>query len=190
MSFIEGIEDLKGEKLLVWLFEFVQKIPYRISRFDSKFKSCSESVNISLEKGDCRHKSLLLYNLLLERNFDASKVVAIFDWKDLPIPEEILGILKKSGTRMVHSLLKVRINEHYSIYVDPTWNTELGRIGFPVTKRWDGKSHTAKVTNGKVEYYESEGFNERDYGVVLDEGEFSEFAEVLNMWLDEVCPIK
>ncbi len=190
MTFIEGTEDLRGEELLVKLFRFVQNIPYRVCPFDSNVGICGEAVNISLRKGDSRHKSLLLYNLLLERNFDVTRVKVIFDWKDLPVPSEILGILKKSGTKWSHDALRLNSNEYYSVYVDATWNPELRRIGFPVTGDWDGKSLTKQVSEGKLEYFDVEGFRCEDHGIFLDEDEVRGFGEALNSWLDEVCPIR
>ncbi len=190
MTFLDGIEGLEGAELLVKLFYFVQNIPYRVSAFDSSFNHGGESVSIFIKKGDCRHKSLLLYNLLLEKNFDVTRMKVIFDWKDLPIPKEILGILEKSGTRWSHNVLRLDINKYYPVYVDPTWNFELEHIGFPVTKAWDGKGLTEQVTKGKLEYFESEGFRNEDHGIFIDKDEAAEFAETLNMWLDEVCPIR
>jgi hypothetical protein len=190
MAFLDGIEDLRGPELLIKLFHFVQNIPYRISPFDDKFNHAGESVSIFIKKGDCRHKSLLLYNLLQEKNFDVDKVKVIFDWKDLAIPKEILGILKKSGTRWSSDALKLNINEHYPVYVDPTWNFELERAGFPVTKVWDGKGMTKQITEGELEYFDAEGFRDADHGIVLDKDEVEEFSEALNAWLDSVAPIR
>jgi len=181
---MEGLEDLQGEELLIKLFRFVQAIPYRISKFE-KTGILGESVNTSIKCGDNRHKTLLLYNLMMERNFDVDRCKVIFDWADLPIPQEILSILEKSGTRMAHEVLKLNANEHYSIYLDPTWNPELGSIGFPVTGDWDGKSPTGQVTNGDLRYFDAEGFSDEDHGIILDEDEVEEFFDALNMWLDE-----
>lgn len=189
MTYIEGLEDLRGKELLIRSFEFVQRIPYRVSRFESNPGVCREATHIGLEKGDCRHKTLLLYNLLMERNFDVERVKVVFDWRDLPIPAEILGILK-SGTRWSHDALKFRVNDKYSIYIDPTWNVELERLGFPVTRSWDGDSNTAQVTRGKLEYFDHERFNGAEHGVVVDKEEALEFGRALNEWLDRECGIR
>ncbi len=190
MASLDGIEDLRGSELLVKLFHFVQNIPYRVSFFDDSFSHGGESVSIFIKRGDCRHKSLLLYNLLQEKNFDVDKMKVIFDWKDLPIPKEILEILKKSGTRWSSDALKLNINEHYPVYVDPTWNFELSDVGFPVTKVWDGKGMTKQITEGELEYFDAEGFRDEDHGIVLDEDEVKEFGGALNVWLDLVAPIR
>ena len=110
--------------------------------------------------------------------------------KDLPIPAEILGILRKSGTRWSGDVLKLNINPYYPVYVDATWNFELESLGFPVTKVWDGKGSTEQMTRGKLEYFEAEGFRDEDHGIVLDEDEVKRFGEALNSWLDSVVSIK
>jgi len=172
-------------ELLGQLFKKAQKIPYQVSMFDKDQHHLKEVVNIAMKQGDCRHKSLLLYNLLQERTFDAEKIKVIFDWKDLPIPPEILGILKKSGTRWEHSALKVPINKNYSVNVDCTWNLELEDKGFPVTKEWDGVSNTKQVTEGKLEFYPAEGFNKEDHDIHIDKEEALEFANAFNKWIKE-----
>jgi len=190
MAYLEKMEELKGAELLVKLFYFVQKIPYRITSFDSRVRACGESVGIGLKRGDCRHKSLLLYNLLMERNFDVDKVKVIFDWKDLPLPSEVLGILEKSGTRMSRDVLRVRVNPRYCVYVDPTWNFDMGEIGFPVTGDWEGTSPTAQASCEDLEYFNAEGFSDEDVGIVLDADEMKRFGEALNSWLDRICPVR
>lgn len=184
MAFLDGVEDLRGTELLIKLFHFVQNIPYRVSDFDSEFNSRGESASIFIKKGDSRHKSLLLHNLLQERNFDVDIVKVVFDWKDLPIPADILGILENSGTRMSSDVLRLNINKYYPVYVDPSWNFELGELGFPVTKIWDGKGRTEQITCGELEYFEAEGFRDEDYGIILDADEVELFGEALNEWLD------
>ena len=190
MAFLNGIEYLRGTELLVKLFHFVQNIPYRIAPFDSGSYACEESVTIFMKQGDSRHKSLLLHNLLQEKNFEVEMAKVVFDWKDLPIPAEIFGILEKSGTVWSHDVLKLNVNPYYPVYIDTSWNFELGEVGFPVMKVWDGKESTKKVTEGKVEYFDADGFENEDHDIFLDDDEVAEFSEALNMWLDEVAPIR
>ncbi len=158
---------------LVKLFKKVQKIPYKVCRFDK------EKIDENLPYGDCRHKSELLYNLLRREGFEVEKIKVIFDWKDLPIPKEILSILKKSGTVWVHDSLKVKINNKW-IKVDCTWNPELKAKGFPVTETWDGRSDTKQVTEGKLEFYDAENCKKK---IKVDKQEALKFAEELNKFL-------
>lgn len=190
MASLNGTENMRGKELLVRIFSFVRDIPYRVSEFDSGKNICRESVHVGIKKGDCRHKTLLLYNLLLERNFNVSRVKVIFDWADLPIPNEILGILEKTGTVWSHDAIKLNENEHYFMYIDPTWNVELGEVGFPVTKTWDGEGPTKQVTCGDLEYFDYEGFRNEDHGIFIDKDEAIQFGAALNEWLDSICPIE
>jgi hypothetical protein len=170
------------DKLLKQLFEKVQKIPYQVCQFDKNDYHLKEVVNTAIKQGDCRHKSRLLYNLLQQNIFDAEKIKVVFDWKDLPIPKEILGILK-SGTRWSHDSLKVKINERLWVDVDCTWNLELGEKGFPVTEDWDGASHTKQITTGKLESYPAEDFKKEEHDIHIDKEEALAFADALNKWL-------
>jgi len=170
-------------ELLGQLFKKSQKILYQVCEFNPEKYHLKENVNLTMKQGDCRHKSLLLYNLLQQNTFDAEKIKVVFDWKDLPIPPEILGILKKSGTKWSHDALKVKINDNYSVNVDCTWNLELEDKGFPVTKDWDGVSHTKQVTEGKLEFYPAEDFKKQEHDIHIDKEEALEFADALNKWL-------
>ncbi len=178
-------KDIPKDKLLIKIFRFVQNIPYRITPFDSNKYACKEPVTTSLKQGDCRHKSLLLHNLLLQNNFEVKKYKTIFDWKDLPIPKEILNTLQKSGTRWSHDIVGIGLNKYSISYIDPTWNSELERLGFPVTGAWDGKESTKQITREKLEYLDAENFKEKDHGIIIDKAETQEFTKTLNEWLDK-----
>jgi hypothetical protein len=51
----------------------------------------------------------LLYNLLEKEGFEVKRIKVIFDWKDLPILEEILSNLEESSQIISQFLLKARI---------------------------------------------------------------------------------
>ena len=174
---------LPRDILAAKLFRQVQKIPYQISDFDETDHHLKEVVNTGIKQGDSRHKSLLFYNLLQQSNYVADKVKTIFDWKDLPIPAEILGILKKSGTRWVHDVVRFKVNDNYSVIVDCSWNLELKKKGFPVTEDWDGVSNTIPITPGKIDVYDLDKFNKEKHNIHIDKEEAMHFAEELNKWL-------
>ncbi len=161
---------MSSQENLVKTFGMVQKIPYRVCRFDEN------EINKYLKYGDCRHKSHLLFMLLKNEGFEIKKIKVIFDWKDLPIPKHALSILKKSGTKWLHDSLKVKVNNKW-LKVDCTWNSELEKIGFPVTKEWDGKSDTLQVTRGKLKFYE---LNDTINKPKIIKEEAYKFAEKLN----------
>ena len=181
---MEFDKTLPRDKLLVQIFRLVQKIPYKVIQFDDSGYACKETVTTNLTEGDCRHKSKLLYNLLMQNNFEAERIKVIFDWKDLPIPPKILGILKKSGTRWSHDAIKMKLSKYYESYIDPTWNPGLKRLGFPTTEEWDGKTSTKQVTNEKLEYFPADDFKEKDHDIRIDKEEVHKFAEALNEWLE------
>ena len=161
--------------MLIKIFEKVQKIPYRVCKFEE------DKVDKNLKFGDCRHKSTLLKQLLQKRGFEIKEVKVIFDWKDLPLPNEILSILKKSPTIWPHSSLKVKINNKW-LKVDCTWNPGLEKKGFPITKNWDGKTDTKQVTRGKLRFIDKEKYNKK---IKIDIDEAKEFAGTLNNYLNQ-----
>ena len=167
------VENKLKSKILVELFKKVQKIPYQISKF------VKEEINENIKRGDCRHKSELLFQLLNKNNFEAKKLKVVFNWQDLPIPEEMLSSLKKSGTVWDHDSLTVKINNEW-IKVDCTWNPELRSKGFPITEYWDGKSDTLQITKGKLQFYEADKYEKK---TKIDKEEAHKFADELNKWL-------
>ena len=135
------------DKKLIELFEEVQAIPYKC-----RAENATVGINTNLSYANCSQKRNLLRQTLGLVGSEFRDLNAIFDWSDLPIPRDILRILKYSGTLQKHHLLEVNIDGSY-LKVDPTWNLELENIGFPVTKNWDGKNDTEQITRGKILFY-------------------------------------
>ncbi len=158
---------------LIELFEKVQSIPYRC-RSEEFFYS-----GILHPYANCNQKRNILRILLDNEGFESRDLDAVFDWKDLPIPEEILKILRNSGTQQKHHLLEIRINEDY-LRIDPTWNPELKDKNFPVTENWNGESDTQQITNGKIRFY-NPAF-EKIYLPYFPQ-ERRDFAREFNQWL-------
>jgi hypothetical protein len=162
---------------IVELFEQVQKIPYQVSQYNE------EVIDHSLEKGDCRHKHFLLKKLLQQEGFEVKETKVVFDWKDISIPTEILGILK-AGTVWDHDSLQVNVDGRW-IRVDCTWNPELKGKGFPVTENWDGVSDTMQVTNGKLEFFDKSKYEKDPKKIIIVKEQAYAFAEKLNRFLSE-----
>ncbi|MDP3728786.1 MAG: hypothetical protein Q8R18_05010 [bacterium] len=158
---------------LVQLFEQVQKIPYRVCKFDRTI------IKPNILFGDCRHKSELLYSLLLEEGYEVKKIKVEFDWKDLPLPKNIIATLQKSGTVFPHDSLLVKSNKKW-VKVDCTWNPELKNKGFPITKNWDGQSNTKQVTEGELKFYDRDTYIQK---IKIIKEEALKFAEQLNKYL-------
>lgn len=161
---------MENRKKLIVIFEKVQKIPYKVCIFDN------DKINENLKYGDCRHKSNLLYLLLKKEGIEVKKIKVLFDWRDLPLPEEMIEILKESDKIWPHDAVEVKVENKW-IKVDCTWNPELEKIGFPVTKRWDGNSDTKQVTEGKLEFFNHGEFN---FKPKIIKEEAYKFAEKLN----------
>ena len=163
---------------IIKLFEKVQKIPYKVCKFRE------EDIDENIKYGDCRHKSTLLYNLLKNEGFNVKKLGVIFDWRDLPIPDNIFPILKNSGTIWTHYSLSAKIMDNW-IKVDCTWDPSLKRLGFPVTIKWNGLEDTEQVTEGKLKFYEVKNYVDDPQRVKVIKEEAYLFADALNKWILE-----
>lgn len=102
-------------------------------------------------------------------------VLIKFDWNDLPIPKEI--IKKKDDSEGCHLALKINVGNKW-VFVDATWDPKLGKAGFPVTGKWDGKSDT-KLAVPPKEIIESDEKPPTQTIVTKD----IEFFKSLNKWL-------
>lgn len=158
---------------IVKIFEEVQKIPYEVCKYEE------EKIDESINCGDCRHKSELLMKLLKKEGFKVKKQDVLFDWADLPLSQEIIGILNESDTVWKHIALKVKIKDKW-IKVDPTWPPSLKKKGFPITENWDGESDTELVTDGKVEFFDK---GECKVKPNINKEEAHKFALALNQFV-------
>jgi len=152
------------------LFEKVQKVPFfLLKRRDSKklFKK---------NKGCCAEKSIWLGNKLKELKIPVKFFLMKFMWKDLPIPSKILRL--NPIDYGYHLVVKAKICGKW-IWIDPTWDPPLEKVGFPVTKNWDGKRDTKLA----VRPLEIKEFEPEDPTVsTLDE----KFRKALNRYLESV----
>ncbi len=164
---------------LVEIFEEVQAIPYKVCKYD---EGC---IDEKLKEGDCRHKSHLIFNLLKNEGFEVKKVKVIFNWKDLPLPKEIISLLKESSSVWDHDAVAVKINSKW-IKVDCTWDPALKSIGFPVTVNWDGESDTLGVTKGMLKYFDTDHYVKDKNQIKIVKEEAYRFAESLNRLFEDI----
>ena len=182
IKMINSINHFKIDGTLIKTFYKVQKIPYKVCQFEE------DKINENLMRGDCRHKSYLLKKLLLEKGYEAKIIKVVFDWKDLSIPKKILDILKKSSTVWIHDAVSVKVHGDY-ILLDPTWNPELEKKGFPITKEWNGLEDTKQVTEGEITFIKEKEFEKnkeeilKKYKIHIDKGEALRFVDALNKWV-------
>lgn len=166
------------------LFEFVQSFLYQLRHYETD----NMTPLYDTESGDCRHKREALYSLLQARGFEVRKVTVLFDWADLPVPKEILAIKQKSGTRGFHSAMEVKIDGKWT-YIDPTWDTGLAKLDFPVSENWDGKNPTKDITKGRIKKYPHDSYEKIDelynrHNIPWPKmSETIEFNGRLNSWL-------
>lgn len=159
--------------LLIDLFKQVQRIPYKCRGNPQKL------FEVNLPYANCSQKRELLNHLLQANKYQTRYLDAVFDWRDLPIPKDILKILKQSGTFQRHHLLEVRVDNTY-LKVDPTWNLELGSKGFPVTFQWEGNRDTKQVTEGTIFFYDPQ---KTEVSLPYFFRERKDFAQEFNRWL-------
>ena len=167
---------MENNEKLITIFEKVQKVPYKVCMFDK------DNISKNLEYEDCRHKSHLLFILLKQEGFEVKKVKVLFDWRDLPLPEEMIAILKESDKVWPHDSVEVKIKDNW-IKVDCTWNPELGKVGFPITKDWNGISDTEQVTKGNLQFFEFQEFNIKS-NIIKEEA--YKFTDKLNEFVQNV----
>lgn len=175
-SFLDSISDLDIDQKIIKTYEYVQKIPYKVC----KFESIDELITNNF--GDCRHKHSFLFEVYSKLGLKVEKIKVLFDWRDLPIPKNKLKILNKSGTIFPHNALYL-FRDNKKILVDATWEPRLKEIGFPITIGWDGKSNTKNVTEGPVENLSLEEYEERKKKLGLIREELILFADEINSFL-------
>lgn len=177
-KFLKSIENLELNEKIIKAFELIQKIPYKVCKFDNVDDLIINGY------GDCRHKHSFLYEVYSKLGFKVEKIKVFFDWKDLPIPLEKLEVLSKSGTIFPHNALYL-YKDNKKILVDATWQPTLEKIGFPITKNWDGSSDTKNVTEGKVENLSLEEYEDRKSELNLVRDELLKFADEINDFLKD-----
>ncbi|MDG5469354.1 transglutaminase domain-containing protein [Deltaproteobacteria bacterium IMCC39524] len=188
--FVENLtEGLEEKEARIALFKFVMEQPYKIRSWHSR----SGVELFDTGNGDCRHKREALYYLFKSAGLEVRKVTVLYNYADLPIPPEILNLI--SETRDFHSGMEIKINGEY-VYVDPTWDSGLAKVGFPVNSDWDGESPTRAITGGETVTIPHSDYNNiselyNKYGVRWPRrSEQNKFVRALNSWLDDIRSTK
>ena len=159
----------KKRKKIIELFEKAQSVPYFL------FKHRDSSKLFDLNKGCCAEKLIWLGSKLKEMKIPVKYYLIEFNWKDLPIPEEIIKLRKKEKEQ--HLALKAKLDKKW-IWIDPTWDLSLEKIGFPVTRNWHGKTNTKLAVKPlKIKEFEPIDFSE----IELDD-----FTKSLNKYFEKI----
>ena len=153
--------------LAVNAFNMVRDIPYKLDN-PEKDSSCSS-------------KAKLLGEILVRLGFSVKIMVALFDWRDLPLPTDMSIIGYQTFGISKHYFLSVKnANAKGWVNVDPTWDSALKNV-FTITQ-WDGKTDTIlAVQTDNIKPYEG----------TLGDLKFKNrlnnpFAIRFNSWLEEV----
>jgi len=115
------------------LYKRIQKIPYYC------LKERDPNKLLKINKGSCLEKHVFLGKEYEKLGIPVKYLSIKFDWRESPIPKEIIE--KKDNPLGGHLALKIKTNEKW-IIVDSTWDLELEKAGFPVTRDWGGKTDT------------------------------------------------
>lgn len=158
-------------KKIIELYNKVQKIHYYC------LKERDPDLLLKKNKGSCSEKHLFLGKEFEKLGIPVKYLLIRFDWNDLPIPKEIIN-KKENGSLGWHLALKIKPNKKW-IYVDATWDPRLEKVGFPVTKNWDGKSNT-KFAFPPKEIIELK----KEPPKQIKRPENRKFYEALNGWLE------
>lgn len=113
------------------IFAEVRDVPYVLG-LDGDFKKLLKE-----NKGNCARKHLYLAHQLESLGYKISLGITQFDWRDLPIPQGVISLLKNPID--THTFLFAEF-KGYKMRVDATWDTKMP-VGF-VPNKWDGLSQT------------------------------------------------
>ena len=159
-----------NKKKIIELYNKIQKIPYYCLKYRNP------NLLLQKNKGSCSEKHLFLAQELEKLGIPVKYVLIKFDWKDLPIPKEVIN--KKGNSIGWHLALKINIHNKW-IYVDATWDPKLEKAGFPITKNWNCTSNT-KLAFPPKEIKELDKKPAKQSKRL----ENREFYEALNKWLE------
>lgn len=128
MGSVKKKELIKKENTKKAIEEFykIRDIPYHIS-LNGEPEHC------------CEGKSRLLAKKLIPLGYKPFLRGGLFRWSDLGLPKKLNTV--KHEDLCLHFFLEVENLEYESVFVDTTWNPELGKAGFSVSE-WDGIGST------------------------------------------------
>ena len=172
----KGLDEVDSR---IALFHYIQNFLYKVGSFKDGLELLKNGY------GDCRHKHTLLFKFFSLLGLRVKMVKILFDWRDLPLPLEILSLLKESDTIWGHDALLMEI-EGKDVLIDATWDPALKKYGFPVTDKWDGFLSTKPVTAGKIKILELEDYKKIKPTIKIIHSEAERFALSLNEFLDNL----
>ena len=155
---------------VVEIFENVRDIPYYALEKRDPQKLMQEG------RGSCLEKNVFLARRYEGIGIPVRYFLIDFDWRNLPIPEEIIS--KRSDFFSKH--LAIKIKKERWIWVDSTWDSKLEIAGFPLTRQWDGNTDTKLA----VRPLDKKEIKSPPDGMVIKKNQ--KFFSALNKYLHEV----
>jgi hypothetical protein len=161
------------------LFAQVRNIPYRLGLDGDPNKMVNEGV------GNCTRKHLYLQPRLEQLGYKVDIGIAVFDWRQLPIPNEIIFLL--NDPIQAHMFLFVD-----SKPIDATWPP--GIPGF-LSSQWDGINATPLgVSALEIIRFNPLVFKARSmasrtvdsFKKIADQRRPTPFNDTFNLWLEHV----
>lgn len=191
-KFSQWTKGYSEKKAIISIYNRIRDIPYAIIP-ELRAPDIGPAGLLELNKGSCQPKHWLLALLFKKLGIPIKYVTYPFKWSKCPIkyPEEFKKILPNLPISY-HLAIKAHINNNW-ILVDATYDLPLAKVGFPVTKEWDGISNTINAVDPLDEIihetpqervsYETK---QKSLYTEKEKAALSEFIEKLNLWLDNV----
>jgi len=144
-KFREWTKGKNAVQARVNIFEKIRDIPYAAIPEIADSRRYVEI--LSLRKGSCTPKHLLLGDMYQRLGMQVLYVVYPFRWDEVEIdyPPQLMSLARELPLSH-HLACMVDINGEL-ILVDATLDPALKKLGLPVNEEWDGVSHTALPIN-------------------------------------------
>ena len=178
----EITNGLSNDEAIKRVFEYVRDMPYYLVPFSDALHALKYCF------GDCRSKHNLLSKMFSIMNIPHKHLHMEFDWKDVPLPKEVLMKLGSISSVWPHYSLKAFIDNKWRV-VDVTWDSPLARAGFHINE-WEQDMQF--ITNNVTDVREENKFH--DYvnrlfsllKVVRNVDDYFVFGEYLNSYLRSI----
>ena len=162
------------------VFSRVRGVPYVMGLDGDPAKLFSEN------RGNCTRKHAHLAHRLQRLGYSVQYGIATFDWRQLPIPQEILALLKDPVD--THLFLYTS-RDGIEVVVDATWDPEMPD-GF-ASNTWDGRSSTQiavsplQITRTHPRVLEARALISSTFGRLKRtvKSEPTPFNDAMNAWL-------
>lgn len=181
--------DIK--KVIISTFKWIRDMPFEI-KLDKKGYYEDLTYIRTYERGSCSPKHYLLGSICKELELQVVYLTYPFYWDELGVDyPDFLKRLAEEMPLTYHLAIEVCIGKE-KFLLDATWDSPLGKAGFPINKIGDKLTNTkiAIVPSGKPVIHTSalerdEWIQSLKVNVTNAESKF-EFYIALNAWLEQI----